>query len=320
MYGGAKAFFYALSRSAFLKRLASRYGLAMPHSFASRFIAGETIEGAIEAARRLQAQGMLITLDHLGEGVKALEAAAAATSEYVRLMDVIVTSGIERNISLKLTQLGVDVDRATCVDNLRRILEPASRQGFFVRIDMENSVYTERTLEIFEILWQQEYRNVGVALQAALYRTEQDVRRMNELGARVRLVKGAYKEPATVAFQRKADVNAAFLRLACDLLDHGTYPAIATHDEDVIRQVRAHATAHQIASDRFEFQMLYGIRRDLQESLVAQGYRMRVYVPFGREWFPYFMRRLGERPANLGFVLRALVLEAEQTERRLPEN
>jgi proline dehydrogenase len=263
---------------------------------------------------------MLITLDHLGEGVKALEAAAAATSEYVRLMDVIVTSGIERNISLKLTQLGIDVDRATCVDNLRRILEPASRQGFFVRIDMENSVYTERTLEIFEILWQQEYRNVGVALQAALYRTEQDVRRMNELGARVRLVKGAYKEVATVAFLRKDDVNAAFLRLACDLLDHGTYPAIATHDEDVIRQVRAHATAHQIASDRFEFQMLYGIRRDLQASLVAQGYRMRVYVPFGREWFPYFMRRLGERPANLGFVLRALVLEAEQTERRLPEN
>lgn len=320
MYGGSKALFYALSRSAFLKRLASKYGLGARRGFASRFVAGETIEGAIEASRRLQAQGLLITLDHLGEGVKAVEAAAAATREYVRLMEVIVASGIERNISLKLTQLGIDVDRATCVDNLRRILEPASRQGVFVRIDMENSVYTERTLEIFEILWQQEYRNVGVALQAALYRTEQDVRRMNELGARVRLVKGAYKEPATVAFQRKEEVNAAFVRLACELLDHGTYPAIATHDETAINQVRAHATAGHISPDRFEFQMLYGIRRDLQALLVAQGYRMRVYVPFGREWFPYFMRRLGERPANLGFVLRALVLETEQTERRTPKS
>ena len=309
MYAGSKAFFYALSRSALLKRLASRYGLRTSESFASRFIAGETIETAITASKRLQAQGFLITLDHLGEGVGTLEAASAATREYVRLINVIVAAGIERNISLKLTQLGIDIDRATCVDNLRRILEPASRCDFFVRIDMENSAYTERTLEIFETLWEQQYRNVGVALQAYLLRTERDVQRMNELGARVRLVKGAYKEPAAVAYQRKDEVNSAFGRLARQLLDHGTYPAIATHDEDVIAQVRQHAATRGMAADRFEFQMLYGIRRDLQASLAASGYPMRVYVPFGREWFPYFMRRLGERPANLSFVVKALFRE-----------
>jgi proline dehydrogenase len=309
MYAGSKAFFYALSRSALLKRLASRYGLRTSQSFASRFIAGETIDAAITASKRLQAQGFLITLDHLGEGVGTLEAASAATREYVRLISVIVASGIERNVSLKLTQLGIDIDRATCIDNLRRILEPASRCDFFVRIDMENSAYTERTLEIFETLWDQQYRNVGVALQAYLLRTERDVQRMNELGARVRLVKGAYKEPAAVAYQRKDEVNGAFIRLARQLLDHGTYPAIATHDEDVIAQVRQHAAAHGPAADRFEFQMLYGIRRDLQTSLAASGYPMRVYVPFGREWFPYFMRRLGERPANLSFVVKALFRE-----------
>src|SRR5688500_13403847 len=188
MYAGSKAFFYALSRSSTLKRLASRYGLATAESFASRFIAGETIEGAIEVSRRLQAEGLLVTLDHLGESVRTLEEATAATREYVQLMDVIVGAGIERNISLKLTQLGIDVDRATCVDNMRRILEPATRNGVFVRIDMENSPYTERTLEIFETLWEQEYRNIGVALQSYLHRTEKDIHRMNALGARVRLV------------------------------------------------------------------------------------------------------------------------------------
>src|SRR5688500_8763357 len=212
MYAGSKAFFYALSRSTRLKRLASKYGLATPTSFASRFIAGETIDAAIEASRRLQQRGFLLTLDYLGESVRNIEEAAAATREYVRLIVVIVAAGIERNISLKLTQLGVTVDRATCVDNLRRILEPAGRHDFFVRIDMENSPHTEVTLEVFETLWQQQYRNIGVALQAALHRTEEDVRRMIELGARVRLVKGAYKEPPTVAIRAKKDVDAAFIR------------------------------------------------------------------------------------------------------------
>jgi proline dehydrogenase len=309
MYAGAKAVFYALSRSTTLKHLASRYGMRSRESFARRFIAGETVEEVIEASRAVQAQGLHITLDYLGESVRTAEEADAATREYIRLLDVIVASGIERNISLKLTQLGAGIDRATCVDNLRRILEPAGRHGFFVRIDMENSPWTQLTLDIFETLWEQEYRNLGIALQAALSRTEQDVRRMNELGARVRLVKGAYKEPESVAYQRKSDVDAAFIRLMRLLLDSGSSPAIATHDPAMIDQTRAYAQQRGIAKDRFEFQMLYGIRRDLQASLVADGYRMRLYLPFGREWFPYFMRRLGERPANLGFVVRGIVRE-----------
>jgi proline dehydrogenase len=309
MYAGSKAFFYALSRSALLKRLASKYGMASEDSFAHRFIAGDRIEDAVAAARTLQARGLLITLDYLGESVATLEEAAAATREYVRLLDVIVASGIERNVSLKLTQLGIDVDRATAVDNLRRILEPAQQHGFFVRIDMEDSSYTDVTLQVFETLWQQGYRSLGVALQAYLHRTEHDVRRMNELGARVRLVKGAYKEPPAVAFQKKADVDAAFVRLMRLLLDGGVYPAIATHDPAVIDATRAYAAERGIGSDRYEFQMLFGIRRDLQTALVRDGYRMRIYVPFGQQWFPYFMRRLGERPANVAFVLKSLISE-----------
>lgn len=308
MYSGPKALFFALSRSAALKRLASRYGLA-PNGFARRFIAGETIEEAIEASRALQAQGMSLTLDYLGESVRTFEGAGAAAREYVRLIDVIVESGIERNISLKLTQLGLTIDHATCVDNLRRLLEPLQRHGFFVRIDMENSRYTDATLQVFETLWEQQYRTLGVALQAYLRRTEHDIKRMNELGARVRLVKGAYKEPATIAFRSKVDVDHAFVQHARELLTHGTFPAIATHDEVIIDEICAYAREQEISSDRFEFQMLYGIRRDLQSSLIAAGYGMRIYVPFGQEWFPYFMRRLGERPANVGFVIRAVLHE-----------
>jgi proline dehydrogenase len=309
MYAGAKAIFFALSRSAALKRLASTYGMAGEDSFARRFIAGETEEEAIAAARTIQARGMLLTLDYLGESVRTTEAAAAATREYIRLIDVLVEAGVERNISLKLTQLGVDVDRATCIDNMRRILDPAGRKGFFVRIDMENSKYTQVTFDVFETLWQLEYRQVGVAVQAYLHRTEQDVRRMNALGARVRLVKGAYKEPKAVAYQKKDEVDASFGRLTRLLLDEGTYPAIATHDERMIELTRAHAAQHGIGAEQYEFQMLYGIRRDLQTSLVTSGYRMRIYVPFGKQWFPYFMRRLGERPANVGFVVRSVLNE-----------
>jgi proline dehydrogenase len=174
---------------------------------------------------------------------------------------------------------------------------------------MENSTYTDVTVEVFETLWQQQYRNIGLALQATLHRTEQDVRRMNELGARVRLVKGAYKEPASVALQQKTEVDAAFMRLTKLLIDQGVYPAIATHDEAILVETRNYVVNQRIPPDRFEFQMLYGIRRDLQTSLTGEGYRVRVYVPFGRQWFPYFMRRLGERPANVGFVLRAILNE-----------
>jgi proline dehydrogenase len=301
--------FTLLSRSHTLKRLASSYGMATPRSFARRFIAGEQTEDAIAAARVLQAKRLLLTLDYLGESVTTTAQATAATHEYVRLIDDIVAANIERNISLKLSQLGLAIDRATCVDNMRRILEPARRHDFFVRIDMEQSDYTEVTLEVFETLWNLEYRNIGVVLQSCLYRSERDLRRMNELGARVRLVKGAYKEPASVAYQQKADVDAAYLRQMRLLLDHGSYPAFATHDVAILNEIKAYATERNVARDRYEFQMLYGIRRDLQSAFVADGYWMRIYVPFGREWFPYFMRRLGERPANVLFVLRAILGE-----------
>ena len=300
--------FSLLSRSVALKQLASRYGMT-PNGFARRFIAGETVEEAIAAARVLRDRRLHVALDYLGESVHAAPEATAATREYGRLIDVIVASGIERNVSLKLTQLGLTIDRATCVDNLRRILEQARLHDFFVRIDMEGSQYTQVTLDVFETLWGLQHRNIGIALQSSLHRTEQDVRRMNDLGARVRLVKGAYKEPASIAFQLKADVDAAYVRQMRLLLDHGVYPAIATHDEKIIEETRQYATERSLPSDRYEFQMLYGIRRDLQAAIVSAGLRMRVYIPFGREWFPYFMRRLGERPANVGFVLRAMLGE-----------
>ena len=300
----AKTLFHLLARSSSLKSLASRYGMRKPTSFARRFIAGETVEEAIVAARTLEAQNLHQTLDYLGESVATLTEADAATREYLRVIDAVKQSGIERNLSLKLTQLGLNVDRATSVDNMRRILDAA--EGFFVRIDMENSPFTDVTLEVFETLWHLGYRHVGVVLQSDLFRTERDVERMNALGARVRLVKGAYKETASIAHQRKADVDAAFLRVMKVLLTSGTYPAIATHDPGLIESTRRFAAEQGIQPDRFEFQMLYGIRRDLQASLVKRGYGVRIYVPFGREWFPYFMRRLGERPANVTFVLRGV--------------
>jgi proline dehydrogenase len=283
--------------------------MSAKRGFARRFIAGESVEEAIEVVRQLPDRGLMLTLDYLGESVKTTEEADAATREYRRIMQAIVASGIERNVSLKLTQLGLDVDRATCVDNLRRVLDPATEHKFFVRIDMENSPYTEVTMKIFETLWGQGYRNMGVVLQSYLMRSDDDWKRVNALGARIRLVKGAYKEPKTVAYQKKSDVDEAFVRLMQQLLDHGTYPAIATHDPNMIEATTRYATSKGYAKDRFEFQMLYGIRRDLQASLVAAGYRMRVYVPFGKQWFPYFMRRLGERPANVGFVLRGILRE-----------
>jgi proline dehydrogenase len=303
----SKAFFQTLAGSHKLKRFASRYGMRSERSFAHRFIAGDSVEDAISAARRIEASGRLVTLDYLGESVATIAAADTATREYLALLEQIAASGIERNISLKLTQLGLTIDRATSVDNLRRILDAGTAQNFFVRIDMENSPFTAVTLDVFETMWQQGYRNAGVVLQSCLPRSEEDAARMNALGARVRLVKGAYKEPKNVAYQAKADVDAAFVRIMQRLLLEGHYPAIATHDPAMIDATRTFALAQGISNDRYEFQMLYGIRRDLQTSLVQEGRRVRVYLPFGREWFPYFMRRLGERPANVGFVLKAVL-------------
>ena len=251
-----------------------------------------------------------MTLDLLGESVLNLDGADAATRDYLAMIDAMIASGVGRNISLKLTQLGLDVDKASAIDNLRKILERAEPAGFFVRIDMENSPYTELTLEIFETLWRHGYRQLGVVLQSALYRSENDLQTVNALGGRVRLVKGAYKEPKAVAYAKKADVDAAYARMLKTLLLGGHDPAIATHDPAMIELARTIAREHEIAPDRFEFQMLYGVRRDLQTMLVKAGYRVRIYIPFGREWFPYFMRRFGERPANVTFVIRGIVGEA----------
>lgn len=301
----SKALFHGLAQVATLQRFASKYGMRSG-GFARRFIAGETVDEAIAAVADLPGKGLGLTLDYLGESVASADAAAAAAADYVGIIGKIVASGIERNISLKLTQLGLDVDHATAVDNMRRILEPADANGFFVRIDMENSPYTEATLSILETLRQQGHTAIGTVIQTCLKRAEGDIRRLNALGVRVRLVKGAYKEPRQLAYQDKSEVDAAFIDLMRLLLDHGTYPAIATHDPAMIDATKAYAKSKGYANDRFEFQMLYGIRRDLQTALVAQGYRVRVYVPFGKQWYPYFMRRLGERPANVAFVLRGI--------------
>ncbi len=300
----SKAFFHLLAKSTTLKNITSRYGMRRPTSFARRFIAGETVEEAIEAARAVEARGLMQTLDFLGEGVTSLEEAQAASNDYLHVIDAILPAGIGRNLSLKLTQLGLGVDRAVATDNLRRVLDRAD--GFFVRIDMESSAFTASTLQVFETVWDQGYRQLGVVLQSDLRRTAADVERMIALGARVRLVKGAYREPATVAFQRKSEVDENYRRLLERLLTAGHYPAIATHDPTIIEYARRFTAAQGIDANAFEFQMLYGIRRDLQAKLVADGYGVRVYIPFGRQWFPYFMRRLGERPANIGFVLRGV--------------
>ena len=303
----SKSIFHLLAQSGLLRNAASHYGMRHPTSFARRFIAGETVEEAIAVARSLEAHGLLHSLDYLGESVGSLAEADAATRDYLRVIDAVMQAGIIRNLSLKLTQLGLDVDRASAIDNLRRILERAV--DFFIRIDMESSAYTQVTLDIFETLWLQGYHNIGVVLQADLFRTEADEERVSGLGGRVRLVKGAYRESKAMAYQKKADVDARYAVLVKRLLERGHYPAIATHDINMIDLARTHATTIGLGKDGFEFQMLYGIRRDLQQMLVKDGYRVRVYVPFGRQWFPYFMRRLGERPANVGFVLRGLAAD-----------
>jgi proline dehydrogenase len=301
----SKAAFQTLAQIRPLQRLASKHGMR-PGGFARRFVAGESIEEALAAVGDLAGRKLLLTLDYLGESVSTFDAAQAAADEYVRIVHAIVRSGVERNISLKLTQLGLDVDRATAVDNMRRILADADGHGFFVRIDMENSAYTERTLQVLETLWQQGHHQIGTVIQSCLLRSPGDIERLTALGSRIRLVKGAYKEPKTLAHQKKRDVDGAFVSLMRELLDRGHYPAIATHDPAMITETKQYAARKGIPQDRFEFQLLYGIRRDLQASLVADGYRVRVYVPYGQQWFPYFMRRLGERPANVAFVLKGL--------------
>jgi proline dehydrogenase len=272
-------------------------------SFANRFVAGETLETALAAVSRLNARGITASLDLLGESVHNEAEARAAGQSYVNMLDRIYERRLDANVSVKLTAMGLDISEDLCVAIMHKILQRAREYRSFVRIDMESSEYTQRTLDLFEQRLYPAYReNVGIVLQSYLYRTFADVERANQLKARVRICKGAYKEPETVAYPAKKDVDANYIRCMRALMEHGNYPGIATHDEAILREAKRFAKEKQIAPDRFEFQMLYGVRRDLQDKLVREGYRMRVYVPFGTQWYPYLMRRLAERPANVAFL------------------
>jgi proline dehydrogenase len=278
--------------------------------FASRFVAGETLDTAVAAVRKLNNQGITASLDLLGESVHNEEESRASARQYIEILDRIHTDRLKANISLKLTAMGLDIAEDLCVTNLQDILECARSHGSFVRLDMEGSAYTQKTLDIFYDRLYPSFRgNVGIVLQSYLYRTYDDVVQANQASARVRLCKGAYNEPATVAFAEKINVDESYLRCMRALLTDGHYPGIATHDEAIVRETRRFARDTDISSDRYEFQMLYGVRRDLQEKLVREGYRMRVYVPFGTQWYPYLMRRLAERPANVAFLTGKVVRE-----------
>lgn len=279
--------------------------------FAERFVAGETTDSAAAAAEALAGQGATTTLDVLGESVHAAAAAEAACRQYLDLLDRIARSpGVEVNVSVKLTQMGFDVDEELCHASMVRILDRARALGGFVRLDMESSAYTQRTLDLFEHRLFPAYGpHVGVVIQSALRRSTADVERLVRLKARVRLCKGAYLEPPEVAFPDKKDVDRHYVELMERLLREGNYPGIATHDETIIATARKVVAREGIGSDRYEFQMLYGVRRDLQDQLRGSGYRLRVYVPFGTQWYPYLMRRLAERPANIAFILGNVVRE-----------
>ncbi|MCB9435465.1 MAG: proline dehydrogenase family protein [Anaerolineales bacterium] len=277
---------------------------------ARRFVAGETLDEAVAAARQLNTKGMMVSLDHLGESVHNKEAALSATADYLVLLDAIYANKLDANVSVKLTQLGLDIDESLCVDNMRRILAKASEIGTTVNIDMESSAYTEITLKIFRQL-NQEYQNIGTVIQAYLYRSEGDMQQLAQEGGVIRLCKGAYKEPADVAFPEKADVDANYMKLTKAYLSeenrqHRAYLKVATHDPKIIQETIDYAEANGVKPTEFEFQMLYGIRTQTQLELVEKGYRMRVYVPYGTEWYPYFMRRLAERPANIWFIMKNL--------------
>ncbi len=282
---------------------------SMAQTMARRFVAGETLADAIDVVRAINRQGMTATLDHLGENVSSRQEAIDAADAYRRALREIAHAGVQCNVSLKLTHMGLDLGDDFARTNTARVVEEAAELGNFVRIDMEGSEYVERTLAVFHALYD-EHKNVGIVLQAYLYRTQSDLERVLEMGARVRLVKGAYLEPPAVAFASKAEVDANFIRLAEMMLSRGNYPAIATHDPVMLAAVRRYAGEQRIDRGSFEFQMLYGIRRDLQTALVRDGYNMRVYVPYGTQWYSYLMRRLAERPANLMFVVGNILREA----------
>lgn len=271
--------------------------------FAKRFVAGTTVQEAVQAVQQLNERGIMATLDVLGENVRSTETAEVAVKSYLETLDWIQKSGIQSNVSLKLTQMGLDIGKEFCTWNLARVCEKAAENGNFVRIDMEGSAYTQQTLDVFYELFES-YRNVGIVVQAYLRRTPDDLAKLVSAGARIRLCKGAYREPKDIAFQQISQIRDSFKRLANDLLSKGTYPAIATHDDHLISWTKEFSSNHGINKNQFEFQMLYGLRKRTQIELARDGYFMRVYVPYGTHWIPYFYRRLRERRENVYFALR----------------
>jgi proline dehydrogenase len=267
-----------------------------------RFVAGEVLDDAVQATRVLNERNIQAALDYLGENVSDEQEATTATQNYISAINLIKQTGIGANISVKLTALGLDISTELCEQNLRSILSFVAENPIFVCIDMEGSAYTERTVDI-TLRMHQEFEHVGTVIQSYLFRSKKDIEQLIIQGVRVRLVKGAYKEPQSIAYQSKSDVDHSYVHLMTRLLAHGNFPAIATHDEAIIDATCKFARDHGISKEAFEFQMLYGIRRDLQDKLVHQGYNMRVYVPYGSQWYPYLMRRMAERPANLMFVM-----------------
>ena len=282
----------------------------LARKLASRFVAGETIDEAIPTLRDLNASNLSASLDLLGESVLHAEEAQRACRTYLDLLERSHGAGANANVSVKLTQMGLDIDEKLCLGNMRAIIGKAKQYDSFVRVDMEQSSYTARTLQLFTAVFYPEFGNaVGVVLQSYLRRTAADTDAMIALGARVRLCKGAYQEPEHVAFPRKSDVDANYIACMERLLERGNYPGIATHDVTIIDHAKAFAEKLGIPAARFEFQMLYGVRRDLQYRLRREGYNLRVYVPFGTHWYPYLMRRLAERPANIAFITTNILKE-----------
>ncbi len=271
-----------------------------------RFVAGETLDDAVRVVKEANRQAVRGTLDLLGENTFSLDDAQSTTWEIIGILDRIRSEHVDCNVSVKLTQLGLDLDAKQCQGNLSSIVAHARQLGIFVRVDMEDSRYTDRTLEVVRRVYT-EMDNVGTVLQACLYRSESDARALVQQGIRIRLCKGAYLEPDTVAFRKKSDTDAGFVRIMKILLDSGLCHAIATHDETMIAATKKYAESRKIPRDRFEFQMLYGIRRDLQQQLARDGYIVRIYIPYGSRWYPYLMRRLAERPANVLFIARNIL-------------
>jgi proline dehydrogenase len=304
-----------LSRRRALGRLATRVPVTRP--MVARFVAGQTLEEALPAIERLHEAGMRTTVDVLGESVTAAAAARAAADRYLQTLDALAERDLDRNVSLKPTQMGLGISPDLARENVGRIVERAGELGAFVRIDMESHTSTDATLALWADVRPRDAgeADCGVVIQSALKRSPADVERLIEDGARIRLCKGAYQEPPSVAHQDRGDVDAAFEQLMLRLMRAGRYPAIATHDERLIARAIEVARAEDIRPARFEFQMLYGVRRDLQERLVADGWTVRTYVPYGAEWYPYFMRRMAERPGNVAFLLRSLWRERKRSRR-----